>query len=279
MHDLILQSLRESVKQHPELLPHLKGYARWAGEVYAWKRGEAPDDEQRRKDERRLAKRFVEFFDGQLARILKALKDEYKTLQPGFWDDEDADMWDEMADDFVGILVHGVDGGLGVMPGGTANLVDRDAINTALIAYAKKYRNEWLFKINRSTRDYVEQAVSNWLLSGDPLKELVRSLSNPDVGMFTKMRAERIAVTEVTRLFAQANKIAFEESGVVDEFIWMTVEDGDVCTVCDGHRDHRYPLADMDSMIPEHVNCRCWGQPVVNMDKIEQQFEDINNGL
>jgi SPP1 gp7 family putative phage head morphogenesis protein len=279
MRDLILQSLRESVKQHPELLPHLKGYARWAGEVYAWKRGEAPDDEQRRKDERRLAKRFAEFFDGQLASILKALKDEYKTLQPGFWDDEDADMWDEMADDFVGILVHGVDGGLGVMPGGTANLVDRDAINTALIAYAKKYRNEWLFKINRSTRDYVEQAVSNWLLSGDPLKELVRSLSNPDVGMFTKMRAERIAVTEVTRLFAQANKIAFEESGVVDEFTWMTVQDELVCEICDANDGKQFPLQNMDSMIPAHVNCRCWGQPVVNMDKIEQQFEDINNGL
>lgn len=275
MRDLILKTLKTAVEQHPEVLPMLKGNARWYGEVFAWKRSNAPDDEQRRKDERRLAKRFAEFLDAQLARVLKELKQQYKNLQPSFWDDEDEWAWETMSDDFVGILIHGVDGGVGQLSG-AGNLVDRDHLNTRLIAYARQYKNEWLSKINQASRDYVEQAVTNWLLSGEPLDELVKTLSNQDIGMFSKVRAERIAVTEVTRLFAQANRIAYQESGVVDEFIWMTAEDDLVCNDCDANDGKQFPLQNMDSMIPAHPNCRCWGNPVVNMDKIEQQFEEIN---
>lgn len=275
MRDLILKTLKTAVEQHPEVLPMLKGNARWYGEVFAWKRSNAPDDEQRRKDERRLAKRFAEFLDAQLARVLKELKQQYKNLQPSFWDDEDEWAWETMSDDFVGILIHGVDGGVGQLSG-AGNLVDRDHLNTRLIAYAKQYKNEWLSKINQASRDYVEQAVTNWLLSGEPLDELVKTLSNQDIGMFSKVRAERIAVTEVTRLFAQANRIAYQESGVVDEFVWMTAEDDLVCEVCDANDGKQFPLQNMDSMIPAHPNCRCWGNPVVNMDKIEQQFAEIN---
>ena len=53
MKDLILQSIHKSVKAYPELLARLKGSARWIGEVYAYKLGEAPDDELRKKGERR----------------------------------------------------------------------------------------------------------------------------------------------------------------------------------------------------------------------------------
>ena len=88
MKDLILDALRESVKRYPDVKPLLRGDARWMAEVFSFKVGEAPDDDVRRKDERRLELRLREFLEGQLERLLKQVKDEFNSFQPSFWDEE-----------------------------------------------------------------------------------------------------------------------------------------------------------------------------------------------
>ena len=218
--------------------------------MYAYKLGEAPDDELRLKDERRLTRALTLYFEGQLARIIASLEEQYKSFQPGFWDDEWQEMWEEMSEDFVGILIHGTVGGINALPDNVAPLVNRDAINMALIDFARQYRNEWLFKINETSRKFVEKSIQEWLASGRPLNDLVRSLSNPDTGMFNKLRAERIATTEVTRLFAMGNKAAWEQVGYVDQFRWMTANDERVCEICGPNDNKLFPLselADLDS--------------------------------
>lgn len=276
--DLILQSLRESVKRYPDVKPLLRGDARWIAEVYTYKVGEAPDDDVRRKDERRLELRLREFLEGQLERLLKQVKDEFKSFQPSFWDEEERLLWEFLSNEFVGIIIHGTQGGLGLL-GANASLVNQQMINSALIEYARLYRNEWLHAITETTRKTVADIITNWLQTGDPLSELVKTLSNPELGLFSKVRAKRIAVTEVTRLHAMGNEIAWKESGTVDQFNWMTAADGLVCDRCKlMQKKGPYPLDQLSKLIPDHVNCRCWGQPIVNLDKVEELGRQIALG-
>lgn len=278
MKDLILEALRESVKRYPEVVQHLQGDAKWMAQVFAYKVGEAPDDDVRRKDERRLERAFGEFFEMQLERLLKQIKREFKSFQPSFWDDEERLMWEAMSEEFVGIIIHGTQGGLSLL-GANASLVNQQMINSALIEYARLYRNEWLHHISETTRKTVGDIITNWLQTGDPISELVKTLSNPELGLFSKARAKRVAVTEVTRLHAMGNEIAWKESGTVDQFNWMTAADGLVCDRCKiAQSKGPYPLNQLSALIPDHVNCRCWGQPIVNLDKVEELGRQIALG-
>ena len=278
MKDLILDALRESVKSYPDIIEHLRGGARWIAEVYTYKVGEAPDDDVRRKDERRLERAFGEFLEMQLERLLKQVKREFKSFQPSFWEEEERLLWEYLSQEFVGIIIHGTQGGLSLL-GANASLVNQQMINSALIEYARLYRNEWLHLINETTRKTVGDIITNWLQTGDPLKELVKMLSNPELGLFSKARAKRIAVTETTRLHAMGNEMVWKESGTIDQFNWMTAEDGKVCDRCKLMQEKGpYPLNQLSALIPDHVNCRCWGQPIVNLDKVEELGRQIMLG-
>lgn len=183
-----------------------------------------------------------------------------------------------MSQEFVGIIIHGTQGGLSLL-GANASLVNQQMINSALIEYARLYRNEWLHLINETTRKTVGDIITNWLQTGDPLKELVKMLSNPELGLFSKARAKRIAVTETTRLHAMGNEMVWKESGTIDQFNWMTSEDEKVCKRClEGNQGSPYPLNQLHELIPAHVNCRCWGQPIVNLDKVEELGRQIMLG-
>ena len=278
MKDLILDALRESVKRYPDVKPLLRGDARWIAEVYTYKVGEAPDDDVRRRDERRLERAFGEFLEMQLERLLKQVKREFKSFQPSFWEEEERLLWEYLSQEFVGIIIHGTQGGLSLL-GANASLVNQQMINSALIEYARLYRNEWLHLINETTRKTVGDIITNWLQTGDPLKELVKMLSNPELGLFSKARAKRIAVTETTRLHAMGNEMVWKESGTIDQFNWMTSEDEKVCKRClEGNQGSPYPLNQLHELIPAHVNCRCWGQPIVNLDKVEELGRQIMLG-
>jgi len=253
--DLILEALRASVKQYPEVIPLLRGDAALYAMVYAHKVGEAPDDDVRVRDENLLTEKIAVFLALQRRRIIKALKEQYKDFQLGFWDTEVSRMWAELGQDFVGILLHGMTGGLNLLEGGLDDQVGVELIQGNLIRYARRYRDTWLELINATTREFVETAVAEWLASGEPLDELVKILSNPELGIFSEMRARRIAVTEVTRLNALANQAVWEAAEVIREFTWMTAMDERVCDVCGANHGQVFPLAQLDELIPAHPNC------------------------
>jgi SPP1 gp7 family putative phage head morphogenesis protein len=274
MRDLILEALRASVKQYPEVIPLLRGDAALYAMVYAYKVGEAPDDDVRVRDENLLAEKIAAFLVSQRRRIIKALREQYKDFQLGFWDTEARRMWAELGQDFVGILIHGLAGGINLLDDDIPNYMETDLIQGNLIRYARQYRDKWLRLINDTTREFVEGAVADWLVSGDPLDELVKILSNPELGIFSEMRARRIAVTEVTRLNALANQVAWQESGVVREFTWMTAMDERVCDECGPNHGQVFPLAQLDELIPAHPNCRCWPQPIVDRELSRQRLDE-----
>jgi len=272
---LIKQSIRDVVKATPEIVPHLRGTARWIAEVYACKLGD-PNEEARMRDERKLERNLRKFLDEQFERIKREIrKDDAQyqrksVFQPSFWDSEKDRMWSELAEDFVGVLINGMNEGV-IALSTNASFVDFDLINQALIDYAKVYRDEWLYKITETSRTAVQRAVTDWLESGESFDSLVAELTNT----FGKARAERIAATEVTRLRSKANQLTWQQSGVVEQFRWSTVMDDLVCKICKPRENQLFPLSQMEEMLPAHVNCRCVGFPVVSTELARRRNREL----
>lgn len=138
---------------------------------------------------------------------------------------------------------------------------DWTMVNTQARTWAEQYSGELIRDIERTTLDGVRQATGRWMGNGEPLQALIDDLTP----LFGPQRAARIAATEVTRSYAQANLIAYRESGVVSEMEWRAANDERVCPVCGPRHGTRAKLdASFGGLFPPaHVNCRCWIVPVV----------------
>jgi hypothetical protein len=89
-----------------------------------------------------------------------------------------------------------------------------------------------------------------------------------------------IAVTEVTRSYAEGNQIAWKESGVVEGKEWNTANDEIVarCPICWPLHGVVIPIGEeFDGGFdgpPAHPRCRCWITPVVIGDPEEGGVAD-----
>jgi SPP1 gp7 family putative phage head morphogenesis protein len=150
--------------------------------------------------------------------------------------------------------------------------VDWGLVNKAVRDWAKGYTFDLVRGITQTTREFLQSAEAEWIESGAPLDALIDQIAP----MFGKTRAEMIAVTETTRCFAEGNLATWRQSGVVNKKVWMTAEDEIVCSICE-------PLGGMTVGLdengftteqggigltapPAHVRCRCWLQPVVEVE-------------
>jgi len=192
-------------------------------------------------------------------------------LSPEFWDNEDKLMWEALSADYARMLRSGALGGVAALPASAQAFVSWDLINQWALEYARQYRFEWIRGINRSTREYISTAITDWMESGAQLQSLEDVLKLK----FTDARAEMIASTETTRLYAKGNKLAWDSTGVVEEFRWMTAVDERVCEICGPNHNQTFPLNQMDELIPAHPRCRCWGQPVVSTELARQRLNEI----
>jgi SPP1 gp7 family putative phage head morphogenesis protein len=106
----------------------------------------------------------------------------------------------------------------------------------------------------------LQQAVGDWIQSGQPIDDLVKQLEP----LYGSVRAEMIAVTEATSAFANGNDVAWLESGVVEEFDIETAEDESVCPICNEKKDNGpYKIGDPNGQPSFHTRCRCWKRPIV----------------
>jgi SPP1 gp7 family putative phage head morphogenesis protein len=268
----IMNTAIATIKAKPELMQYMTGSGRWLAEIVTCKMGD-PNEKERMKDEHKLKSNISKFLESQFLRVQHEIKkDSYRksVYQQSFWDDEKDKMWSELAGDFVGILLRGVEEGIAAL-GGYGASVDMDDLNQYLITYANDYRNQWLSYITNTSRKAVQEAVTKWLQSNESFDSLVTMLENT----FSDVRAARIAATEVTRLRAKANSVAWEQSGVVKQFRWSTANDDLVCEICGPREGQLFPLNQMALMLPAHVNCRCVGMPVVDEESHRQQIEQI----
>ena len=149
--------------------------------------------------------------------------------------------------------------------------VDWTLVNAAALEWAREYTIVLSDQIIQTTTSATHQAIQNWIESGAPLPELAKALEP----IYGQSRAKLIATTEVTRIFAEANKRLWNELGVVKKARWNTAHDERVCPICaplhgktvelDGGK-WRVKVGGQWKEIeapPAHPNCRCWLTPVV----------------
>ncbi len=155
-------------------------------------------------------------------------------------------------------------------------------VNDAVVAWARNFAAEEVTLITTATRRMVQDKVTDWIGSGEPLRELEKQL----LPGFGKVRAKRIAVTEVTNAYAGGNLETWKASEVVDYKRWNTAGT-DVCPICVGLDQQEVPLnamfhSDYDSSSherpPAHVNCILPGNEVLPIGKISAAAQSFYEG-
>lgn len=151
-----------------------------------------------------------------------------------------------------------------------------------MLDYAGGFKNEWWTRLAGTTQNGMRRAIQTNIATGAPLRDLERSLEP----LFGKTRAQVIASTETTRMYAEGNKLAYKSAGV-GEVEFQTVKDSAVDPDCEALQDKRFPI-DSAPTPPIHPRCRCWIAPVVCREveskvlvggKIVSRKEEICNAL
>ncbi len=147
--------------------------------------------------------------------------------------------------------------------------VDWALANNAAAEWAQGYSFQLVTGIEGTTRRYLQREISSFATSGETFQAFSRRIAADR--MFSPRRARSISVTEVTRSYAEGNKIAWRESGVVEGMEWNTANDEIVreCPICWPLHNTQVPLdEDFESVNfrgpgpPGHPLCRCWLTPV-----------------
>jgi SPP1 gp7 family putative phage head morphogenesis protein len=141
--------------------------------------------------------------------------------------------------------------------------VDWTLVNTAVTDWARTYTFDLVKDLTATSRKALGKQIAAWIESGEPLPDLIGRLER----IYGPERAELIATTEVTRAYAEGNKIAWAESGVVEGFQWQTANDELVCPIC-GPLNGQVVKAGGSfpgglEGPPAHPRCRCWISPIV----------------
>lgn len=136
--------------------------------------------------------------------------------------------------------------------------VDWTLVNRDAVAYARRSIAGLVKDIDLTTRQAIRTKVADWIESGRPLSALEKSLETT----FGAARASNIAATEVTRAYAEANKLAWKRAGVTT-IEWRSSNDRRVCPICaplNGKRArlHNGEFGGGIPNPPAHPRCRCW---------------------
>ena len=73
-------------------------------------------------------------------------------------------------------------------------------------------------------------------------------------------RALRISRTETIQAYRESSREQMKESGLVDEWEWLSEEDA--CDFCLGNNGKRFPVSEP---FDTHPNCRCTNLPILNI--------------
>lgn len=147
-----------------------------------------------------------------------------------FWENEKSLLSEELAGILLPIVLSGASGGFEMLPDAIFQLVDLDKFNQQVIDFLHRYRLALVDGLTTTTRNQVIVLIDDWIRSGEPLRSLQAQLAI--LPAFSISRAKRVAITEVTRLYAQGNMMAWDATGFVSGKKWQTRRNELVCPLC-----------------------------------------------
>lgn len=179
---------------------------------------------------------------------------------------ESKQLWLHSAEKVVRIIfpvvhsatVAGMRQGLNLLEAQTGTVFSSDFVNEAALALAQNMTQRMAVKMTARSRALVLTHAQAWIESGAPLSVLIEELTP----LFGATRADYIAVTEITRIFAQANAQAWMKQGI-QYCINQTAADDIVCPICEPKQGERLRID--GALPPWHGKCRDWIIPEVNV--------------
>ncbi len=140
-----------------------------------------------------------------------------------------------------------------------------DLANNAAAQWAIGYGYDLVRGLLDTTRDRLQIEIAEYINNSQTIGQLIERITAG--GVFGQPRAHAIAVTEVTRAYAQGNLAAWRASGVVEGKQWNTNNDELVCPVCGPLAGQVValdePFPGNIAAPPAHPRCRCWIVPKV----------------
>lgn len=207
-------------------------------------------------------------FRKQRAKIQAHLEYQHPDRKAASDYDGDLEPDEEEIVDLVLELKKAVSGGIGLAVSKLKLPLETATINIEALEWAKKYAGTLIKEINKTSIDAVRRAIAQFIETpGMTIGDIM------DMLPFNADRALRIAVTEVTRAYAEGNHMAGKElqkqyPGVKVMKKWFTNNDDLVCDICaplDGMEveiDESFTTEEDKSegldKPPAHINCRCW---------------------
>lgn len=135
---------------------------------------------------------------------------------------------------------------------------DSAIVNQQMVDWAQGYTFDLVTKLTETTRKTLQQAIQQFASTPGMTRGQLEALILPAFG---PVRAEMIAVTEVTRA-AQAGVDAYQTelatAGVPSERIYRTSADEKVCPVCAPSNGKPESEWEGRGPPPRHVKCRCF---------------------
>lgn len=131
---------------------------------------------------------------------------------------------------------------------------DLDAVQLASQRFASDHAAAWWDAINATNRAAITNAIATATAEGYDTGWIMGELEP----LFGQARAQRIAVTETTRIMGAAAQETYGSAGY-GEWEWQTVNDRWVCPICEELRGDVFPIS--EPFAPSHVGCRCWPVP------------------
>jgi len=152
--------------------------------------------------------------------------------------------------------------------------VDWALVNEAAVNWARQYTFELVTGINGTTRQSLQKLIPGYFEEAMTQGELRERLGN----LYSPVRAEMIAVTEVTRAAVEGERMTvaeLEKYGIQMIEVWQTYNDDVVCAIC----GPRHGKKEGDGWTksdgpPAHPRCRCWTNHVSSViGEVGQVYE------
>ncbi len=213
-----------------------------------------PDFNKRSDWEAQLARDLARLQQRELKRLLEALGEppSLDNLHPDYWNEFSTSARAELIPTLENIFLDSAEGMLKT----TSIGVDWALVNEQAARWADQYSYDLVRGITDNTRAALQQKVSSYFRNGLTQQDLRNSLQN----LYGPVRAEIIAVTEVTRAASQGELSIvkeIEKNGIRMIAVWNTNNDDFVCRIC-GPRNQKKQGEGWTSPPPAHPRCRCF---------------------
>lgn len=217
-----------------------------------------PDVPNRPEWERDLAKALAIALGLQFAEVIDLLGNppDLSNVPSEWWDDSGKEIANAMIPTLQSIYLAQAEE---LLKQTTIGVSDFGLINTQAIEWVNKYTFDLVRDLNDTTRRGLQAALQAFYENGNmSIDDLANSLTN----LFGPVRAEMIAITEVTRAsvngeLALVNMLELENLGIKFTAIWQTAKDDRVCELCGPLDGTKYGETWFDYP-PRHTRCRCF---------------------